>query len=486
MVSEAAFCNPFSERRDELDCTISGAMGGGDREKVLRLVVEKVLDRIAGLQAKGVARLAAYSGADQELMRSVFMFEAFHRYMDEFDELIHRQIEAGDAPCPVPFAGEAIRLLIRRGFTKEEALRYFALLYQLRRAFFFIDRRLVGESRSIRELRLRLWNNVFTSDIVLYARHLWRRMEDFSTLLLGETGSGKGMAAGAIGRSGFIPFDEKKNCFVESFARNFISINLSQFPEALIESELFGHRKGSFTGAVDSHEGIFSKCSPHGAIFLDEIGDVSIPVQIKLLQVLQDRTFSKVGGHEKLRFSGRAIAATNHSLDDLRREGSFRNDFYYRLCSDVIKVPSLRERIDENPDELRLLLSSMIPRMTGLDLPELVETVLDALKRKPGPNYPWPGNVRELEQAVRRVILNREYQGDVAGAGASDLKSKLLEGIDSGNMDGQDLLAIYCAMLYQRYQTYEEVARRTNLDRRTAKKHILNALGAEGGPHGGR
>src|SRR5213078_1832008 len=133
--------------------------------------------------------------------------------------------------------------------------------------------------------------------------------------------------------------------FAESFTRTFISLNLSQFPEALIESELFGHKKGAFTGAIEAHEGVFARCSPHGAIFLDELGEVSIPTQIKLLQVLQERTFSPVGSREKLRFCGRVIAATNSELDELRRQKVFRDDFYYRLCSDILTVPSLRQRI---------------------------------------------------------------------------------------------------------------------------------------------
>src|SRR6185436_10958807 len=100
------------------------------------------------------------------------------------------------------------------------------------------------------------------------------------------------------------------------------------------------------------HEGVFARCSAHGALFLDEIGEVSIPVQVKLLQVLQERTFTPLGGSEKKRFSGRVIAATNRNLADLQAEGRFREDFFYRLCSDVIEVPSLRQRVSDSPREL--------------------------------------------------------------------------------------------------------------------------------------
>src|SRR5204862_3927116 len=162
-----------------------------------------------------------------------------------------------------------------------------------------------------------------------------------------ETGTGKGSAAAAIGRSLFSPYAAGERRFLANFTDTFIAINLSQFPETLIESELFGHRKGSFTGAIDHHQGVFERCSAHGALFLDEIGEVGVPVQIKLLQVLQERTFTPLGGREKKRFSGRVIAATNRALTELRRAGRFRDDLYYRLCSDVIRVPTLRERLHE-------------------------------------------------------------------------------------------------------------------------------------------
>jgi len=404
-------------------------------------------------------------------VQSALLFDVYYRFIGAFDRLILQQIDAGDAPCPVPFAGEVLTLLRRRGFSAEESRRFFAFFYQMRRAFHFIHHSLAGQSPSMGRFRCHLWNNVFTSDIRWYERFLWNRMEDFSTLILGETGSGKGAAAAAIGRSGFIPFDEKKGCFTESFTRNFIGLNLSQFPEMLIESELFGHKKGAFTGAVEDHPGVFARCTPHGAIFLDEIGEVSAPIQVKLLQVLQERTFSPVGSREKRRFSGRVIAATNRSLDALRKDGTFRDDFFYRLCSDIVAVPPLRQRLREDPAELDILLEHVVRRTLGEASPDLTGSVRDIIERDLGRDYSWPGNVRELEQAVRRIILTRGYRG-AAAPEPSDLPENLHRAIDNESLDAQGLLAAYCAVLHQRHGTYEAVARRTGLDRRTVKKYI--------------
>jgi DNA-binding NtrC family response regulator len=471
LVARAAYCNPFSEERLELDAQIAGCSLETLRPRRVELVVARVVEVAYRIESQGAANLQLYSGDDRDVMRGFFLFEIYHRFWRQFDELLLAQVEAGDKICPVKFAPDAIAHLLRRGFTKEEAPRLFAILFQIRRIFYFVDRGLVGQSECMKQLRRRLWNNVFTNDIRIYDQHLWNRMEDFSTLLLGETGVGKGAAAAAIGRSGFIPFDEKRGCFAESFMRSFISLNLSQYPETLIESELFGHRKGAFTGAISDHEGIFARCSPHGAIFLDEIGDISVPVQIKLLQVLQERTFSPVGSHEKLRFRGRVIAATNKPLDELRRTGQFRDDFYYRLCSDTITVPPLRQRIAEEPRELDDLLAFIVRRITGDESGELVGMVREVILKTLGRDYAWPGNVRELEQAVRRILLMRNYEGDHKTVNA-DLRTQLLNEMDAGTLDADDLLSAYCTLLYQRHGTFEEVARRTNLDRRTVKKYI--------------
>ena len=469
-VLEAVFCNPFSAERRALNKRMAGT-DITDDQALLTSVIKKVSERVDNLRKGRQINMGLYGAADRPLVKTLLLFDLFHRYLDAMDLLIVDQEKTGDAPCPVAFASDALKALIEGGFSETEAAHYFAFMYQMRRAYYFINHGLVGQSPSMEKLRCDLWNNIFTFDRHWYEDYLWNRMEDFSTILLGETGTGKGTAAAAIGRSGYIPFDPAGSRFAHSFTSGFISINLSQFPESLIESELFGHTKGAFTGAVEAHQGIFSRCRPHGTIFLDEIGDVTIPVQIKLLKVIQERTFTMVGSHKEYEFRGRVVAATNKSLDQMRTAGVFRDDFYYRLCSDVIEVPSLRRQISENPACLKEILSHTLQRIIGRPSTELENIVISTLNQRVGPDYPWPGNVRELEQAVRRILLQRSYAGDrkLQTASSVDL---LLQGIEQGDFTAQALLGSYCTMLYERFGTYEQVARVTGLDRRTVKKYV--------------
>lgn len=479
LVSRAAFSNPFGREFLQLQLKIAGCDESVAVTEQRKLMVQRWDEQLHKLHAAGVMTFQHAEGHDRELLRYACLYEIYHRFLPAFDQLIHDQVGAGERSVSVTFDRKAFQLFSRRGFTSEEARRYFAMFYQLRRAFHFIHRGLIGQSSCMQQLRAHLWNSVFTHDIRWYERHLWNRMEDFSTLLLGETGTGKGTAAAAIGRSGFIPFDEKRRCFAESFMRSFLSLNLSQFSETLIESELFGHRKGAFTGAIESHEGAFARASRHGAIFLDEIGEVSVPIQIKLLQVLQERTFSPVGSHETKRFQGRVIAATNKPLEQLRGAGGFREDFYYRLCSDVITVPPLRQRIREEPQELDDLVAHILERTTGEASDEMLHMIRVAIDKSLGRDYAWPGNVRELEQAIRRILLTRVYEGDRRKV-SPDLRGQLVAGIENGSLDADALLSGYCRLLHERCRNFEEVARRTHLDRRTVKAYIEKARTPQG------
>lgn len=464
-VARAASANPFGDARDALDSAIAG---GG----YLPAVLSKVGEKVGALTKAGLANASLYDGERRETMRGVLLFYLFHRYMDRFDALIREQEKAGDAPVRVDFARTLLGELASFGFGEAECLRYLSIFYQMRRAWYFIRHSLVGEAPPMKRLRERLWNSVFTHDLRTFERALWDRMENFSVLLLGETGTGKGAAAAAVGRSGYIPFDPAKGRFAESFTAHFVSINLSEYPQSLIEAALFGHRKGAFTGAVEDREGLFARCAPHGALFLDEIGDVAGEVQVKLLRVLQERIYTPVGSAEQRRFSGRVIAATNRSIGQLVREGGFREDLYYRLSSDEITLPALRERLNADPAELELLVGVLLRRMAGAEGEGLLARVMEALTKGGAIEYHWPGNVRELEQAVRGVLLTgscaiKTSHVDVPGNEGDTLALSFSQGLTA-----EELLAKYCGWLYDNLGSYGGVARRAGLDRRTVRKYV--------------
>ncbi len=472
IVQKAATANPFSDKRDELDQMIIGGNHTSlSPAKILEKVISKTKSMIQSLVDKGISNINSVDDENRPYLETLVLFDFFYQFRNDFDTLIFDQMEADDKLVKLPFAGKARTYLDQWGFSDSAIQNSFEEAYQLRRAFFFIKRYIIGKSSVMKKLRLDLWNNIFTHNVNIYRMYLRNKMEDFSTLILGVTGSGKGAVAAAIGSSGYIPYDLKKQRFTESFATAFISINLSQYPESLIESELFGHKKGAFTGAVDNYNGVFKRCSLHGSIFLDEIGDISLPVQVKLLKVIQERVFTPVGSYKKERFSGRVIAATNMPIQKLRSEGVFRDDFYYRLCSDVITMPTLAERIHDDPEELKDLLDFLIKRMIGVSSPELSDMVEKVINEKLGKDYPWHGNVRELEQCVRRVILKLDYEGDTEKSPA-DLSSYLEQGLKRGTISAQTLMNGYCKLLYDIHGTFEEVSRRTQLDRRTVTKYI--------------
>lgn len=466
LVESAIRANPFSEKRRELDRII-----GGTDEDALASTLRTVEEEVDRLIAQGKGRWDLYAEPDATLMKRFFLFDFFHRFICEFDAHIEAQILAGERPLKLHFAREGLGYLQARGFSEAEAAIQFATCFQLRRAFYFINRSLVGQSPCMGRLREKLWNNVFTNNIERYDRFLRNRMEDFSTLIIGETGAGKGAAAAAIGRSGFIPFDPAAERFALSFTAAFVPVNLAEFSESLIEAELFGFVKGAFTGAVRDQEGVFSGCSPYGSIFLDEIGEVSPTLQVKLLKVLEERIFSPVGSRERIRFAGRIIAATHRKPEEMLQTGAMRPDFYYRLCSDTLVVPPLRMRIAETPEELRDMVAHILGQLVEDEASGMRDWVVEILIKELGSGYPWPGNVRELGQMIRRILLNQSCRDGLIRETRPDVPeftAKIAEGV----LSMQELTVLYCKHLHGLFGTYGEVARRTGLDRRTVKKYV--------------
>lgn len=470
-IADLAFVNPFSAEREQADCRLlkiqPGSMSLAQRsEKIQDLLTEQLKQ----LQPLAEFRLDHYSGKLHQLMQFAWLFYVFHEFQDRFSQFIAQQQQAGDAALNLPCAEILMTRLAKAGFDTHAQAKYIGLFYQLQRGFHFINSSVSGQSPAIIELRIRLWNNIFTFNPHWYLDYLCGRMEEFSTLLLGPTGSGKSLVARAIGCSGFIPFDLQRKRFQESFTRSFQAINLAQFPTSLLEAELFGHKKGAFTGAIENHEGLFARCSANGAVFIDEIGDIDLPTQVKLLNVIQDRVFSPVGSHEKLRFSGRVISATNQNIDHLRKQGLFRDDLYYRLCSDVIEVPGLQQRLEQDPQELSDLIAGLLQRVISAPDQRLITRIEHKIRATVPANYHWPGNVRELEQCIRRICLTGSYT--ISPAADNSPQSNFEFGTEE--ISAQQLQQRYCRFLYHKHGSYETVARITGLDRRTAKKYILS------------
>jgi transcriptional regulator with GAF, ATPase, and Fis domain len=209
---------------------------------------------------------------------------------------------------------------------------------------------------------------------------------DASVLIFGETGTGKELIARAIHSAG------------ARVKKPLIKVNCAALPTGLVESELFGHERGAFSGAIARRIGKF-EVAHGGTIFLDEIGEVPLEVQAKLLRVLQEREFDRIGGNTPIRADVRIIAATNRDLQRAVREGTFREDLYYRLNVFPVTLPPLRERQGDIPllvqfllMKFRARLAKRIDGVTGATMQRLV-------------NYPWPGNVRELENVLERAAI---------------------------------------------------------------------------------
>jgi transcriptional regulator with AAA-type ATPase domain len=484
-VSQLAYCNPFLPERTEFERAVLGReflegepiwsrpMDDPERPRTnVWRVAERLHPFMEDLRARLIRKNEA-TDADLVLYEDATLHLLYNRYYSKF-------FEASFGKDPQKSGRSAFYqefLADWRHFFQIEATRFpskhdprhtFACFRQIQRAFEQIFRDIIGSSMPAARLRAAIWQSIFSHDMRRYRRTLYERMSDFATLITGPSGTGKELAARAIAQSRYVPFDDARFTFADD-AVSFYPINISALSPTLVESELFGHRRGAFTGAIGDRKGWLEMCPQLGSVFLDELGDMDPAIQVKLLRVIETRTFHPVGETASRQFQGKLIAATNRDLAADIHSRRFREDLYYRLCSDQIATPSLAEQLADSPQIMRELVVYMARRVAGAEADELAVEVVAWIDQNLEADYPWPGNYRELEQCVKNVLIRRDYRPS---------RTQPDDPLDfrSAHLTAEQVLVRYCTFVYRQTGSYEETARRLDIDRRTVKSKIDTEL----------
>lgn len=509
-IARIGYCNPFLPERLELERAVIG-----DRFQSAARVIHFPTDRQAqaifgnfGLLREKAKKLAEHMRShvlsagfprqeDQELYRETVLFVLYGEHFSLAEsEATLRLADRLDEPVKIwkDFVRDYQRYFNLPGLVLPsyvDASHCFSIFYQIDRAFGHIFRWIIGSSMPIANLRAAIWESIFTHDMARYVRGIHPSIADITTLIIGKSGTGKELVAQAIGLSRYRPFNTKTMKFDDNQCQPMFPVNLSALSPTLIESELFGHCKGSFTGAVGDRVGWLEACGPAGTVFLDEIGEIELAIQVKLLRVLQTRCFSRVGETKQREFLGKFIAATNRDLAEEIEFGTFREDLYYRLCADIIRTPTLREQLADCPADLSEL-TRFIARQLLPALPEeaerLVSETVHWIETHFGAEYEWPGNIRELEQCVRNVLIRKSYvPPNSPNRGSQFATSKsvglppkpldneaFLHALMAGELSLEEVETHYASLVYARLGRLDLTAKRLGVDWRTVRKKVRN------------
>jgi DNA-binding NtrC family response regulator len=411
-------------------------------EEALKLLQEQTIDlvltdlRLTGMN--GLQLLTEVRTFDQEVV--VIVMTAYA----SVETAVEAMRKGAYDYLTKPFINDEIRVMLRRALNQRHLSRE--------------NRHL---KRELRE-RYRFENIVGHSEAMEKVYRLIEKMSGISSnvLIVGETGTGKELVARAIHYNS------------ERSDRPFVAVNCGALTESLLESELFGHLKGAFTGAIANQEGFFRKADK-GTLFLDEISEVSHGLQVKLLRAIQEREVIPVGSREPLRFDVRLIAATNRLLEDEVKKGTFREDLFYRINVITIPLPPLRDRKEDVPLLVNHFLQKYAQRL-GKPSVKILREAMQALV-----NYDWPGNVRELENMIERAValceedlIERtdlpdkltqvkiairdldEYEMTLDALEEKHIK-KVLQKVNGDKVKASQILGINLSTLYRKLARYE-------------------------------
>ena len=438
--------------------------------RALTILVQRILPAIRDRYKAG----AEVSDADRATYIAVCLFFLY----DTVDTQLQAMITAGSLAAPFYDEHEA-RYTDYLGFLTPAAdipdvAHVFAIFYQIRRAYYYLHIKVCGRSLAMGRLRARIWAAIFGADLSRYALSLWTRMPKLSTLIQGPSGSGKELVAESIGRSGYVPFDAGTQTF-EAHGDYYTGVNLLGFSTGLLESELFGHRQGAFTGAIRNKIGVFESLPRFGALLLDEVAEIDPRMQVQLLRVLQERVFRRVGDEGPLcELRGRLLTATHRDLGACLASGVLREDFFRRICMHKIVTPSLRERFDESPGEIRdlvafLLVDSLDPEGDARRDASVVDEV-EAFVAKHLPHHPWTGNIRELQQCVWDVQTIGEYLPEKMIAGRT-----LEQGLADSGLHVDEIIRRYAVSARERLGNDADAARLLGVNVPRLKRILASA-----------
>jgi Sigma-54 interaction domain len=471
-VSQFAYCNPFLPEHTEFErAALGDEYVEGDpvwsqqvkdpekpRENVWRIF--KKLEPLANELRKRLVNGSNPRTEDLLLYEDAILHLLYQRYYLKFHTAVRPTVTQW--AFYHEYYADWLKYFRVNGIefpSKLDNVQMFSFFRQFQCAFEQIFQDIIGGSLPAARLRGAIWQSVFTHDMRRYRRVLYGRMGEFATLITGPSGTGKELAARAIAQSRYIHFQTRDMTF--SDAEVFFPINISALSPTLVESELFGHRRGSFTSAVTDRKGWLEACPAGGSVFLDELGELDQSIQVKLLRVIETRTFHMVGDTASLPFHGKLIAATNRDLQG----GEFRQDLYYRLCSDQIVTPSLAEQLADSPQMLSESVLYMARRIVGDEAEALAKDVVSWINENLGDHYAWPGNYRELDQCVKNVLIRRDYK-------PPRITLNIQKDFEAGVYTADELLVRYCNIVYGQTGSYEETARRLGIDRRTVKAKV--------------
>jgi transcriptional regulator with AAA-type ATPase domain len=385
------------------------------------------------------------------------------------------------------FLADYLTYLVRpwTGLRPPPPEKVFSRCYQVRRAFHYIHVYIVGTSRSAARLRMRLWESIFTSDMRDYLKGTHDCLDDVHTLVLGESGTGKELVAQALGRSNYLPFLLPERHFAAADGERFHCLSLVERAGTLLHGELFGYDAGAFTGAERDTPGWLELCLPGSRLFLDEIAELDVSLQVMLLRVIQSRVFQRLGSRLDRLFSGRIIAATNQDLRALIAAGKFREELYQRLAVDEIRTSPLREQLADAPGDLDRMVEHIAVKMRGPDQGAvLARKAIDIIRAKRGPDYEWPGNFRELERMVRRIYVHdtdahgspsTQKPGRKTNAAALALGRSILE----GGMTMEEVERVVVVAMFKKTKSRRVGARLLGINRNRFATTLREAQGEE-------